>query len=342
MHTAQLQPLPPAPPGRSGWPWTAPPVAEPQQADTALPRISIVTPSYNQGQFLEEAIRSVLLQGYPNLEYHILDGGSSDESVTIIRRYAPWLTSWVSEPDGGQSAALNRGIARADGQLVGWLNSDDLLLPGALLRVGAYVAANPGCSFLTGDGSFVSPDRAAVEFQKQAAPYTLRDLLFYHCDRYLPQPAVFFARAAFAQVGGLDGQLHYAMDVDLWLRLRAVHTLHYIPATLAQLRRHADAKTWRDNERAMSEAQAVIGRHLGRLGLADRLRVRAGLRAVVARAVCNAGLASHFAQDRAGARRALARASAIWPPSALTPAGRRLALRLALPLWARKLAFHNP
>jgi glycosyltransferase involved in cell wall biosynthesis len=134
MRSPTLADLPAPPPGKTGWPWTV----ETKQlsavrSDGSLwPRISIVTPSYNQGQFIEETIRSVLLQGYPDLDYVVIDGGSSDESVDIIRKYQPWLSYWVSEKDRGQAHAINKGFARGTGSLGAYLNSDDTYLPGAL------------------------------------------------------------------------------------------------------------------------------------------------------------------------------------------------------------------
>src|SRR5262245_40106852 len=117
-----LHDLPAPPPGRDGWPWTDryPPLPESQLDGRPWPRVTIVTPSYNQGAFLEETIRSVLLQGYPNLEYAIVDGGSNDGSVEIIRKYADWLTFWVSEPDSGQSSAIERGFSQTTGEILGW------------------------------------------------------------------------------------------------------------------------------------------------------------------------------------------------------------------------------
>src|SRR5436190_18724174 len=126
MRTPRLSEIPPPPPGKTGWPWneeTPPPEIMPD--DRALPRVSIITPSFNQGRFIEETIRSVLLQGYPNLEYIIIDGGSTDDSLEIIRKYDPWITLWVSEKDRGQSHAINKGLSKATGEILCWLNSDD-------------------------------------------------------------------------------------------------------------------------------------------------------------------------------------------------------------------------
>lgn len=137
VNQEQVDCFPPPPLGKEGWPWGANPEKVPSltQCGKPWPKISIVTPSYNQGPFLEETIRSVLLQGYPNLEYIIMDGGSTDNSVEIIKKYEPWLTSWVSEKDNGQADAIHRGFMMATGELIAWQNSDDYYLPGALHAV---------------------------------------------------------------------------------------------------------------------------------------------------------------------------------------------------------------
>ncbi len=137
MRCPALRELPPPPPGKTGWPWTeaSPDLPDMTQDGRPWPRVSIVTPSYNQGLLIEKTIRSVLLQGYPNLEYIIIDGGSTDGTVQVIREYSPWLTYSVSEPHKGQSAVINRGFLHSTADILGWLNSDDHYMPGAIQKI---------------------------------------------------------------------------------------------------------------------------------------------------------------------------------------------------------------
>ena len=158
MRCPTLNELPPPLPGRTGWPWTeeCPQLPDTMPDASLWPRVSIVTPSYNQGQFVEETIRSVLLQGYPHLEYMVVDGGSIDQSVQIIRKYEPWLAFWVSEKDNGQSHAINKGWRRAQGDIIAYLNSDDRLEVGALRCVAEMFVAQPGLAVVYGDRNMVN------------------------------------------------------------------------------------------------------------------------------------------------------------------------------------------
>jgi glycosyltransferase involved in cell wall biosynthesis len=339
-----LDKLPPPPAGYHGWPWTAaPPPLPPLMPDgSAWPAMSIVTPSYNQGQFIEATIRSVLLQGYPNLEYVVIDGGSNDESVAIIRKYAPWLAHWVSEPDGGQSDAIIKGMRRASGTICNWLNSDDLLLPGALKRVALFFAENPDYVFLTSDGTTVDASAGRVEFFRRCGPYSFADLLRYHRGIYLPQPGTFYYREAFFEAGALERSLYYTMDLDLWLRLRNRYRLGYVAGSLAVTRHHDDAKTWRGNEAAMREVCMVIQRYMYKLGIARRIQLLLELRRFLARVVCQSGLRAYFAEQYPEARRALIRAWILFPPVLAERVGLQLVLRLVLPLRLRRLIFTRP
>jgi len=253
------------PPGKTGWPWTE---ESPQLSDTMpdgrpWPQVSVVTPSYNQEQFVEETIRSVLLQGYPNLEYIIIDGGSIDESVEIIRKYADWLAYWVSEPDRGQTDALNKGFARAHGEIVAWLNSDDTYEPGTLRRVAqefgedqARVVIYGNCNFVDENGSFLDITRTPHVTYNSLIRYWRRNAL-------LAQPAVFFRRKVLEKVGPLNCDLRFVMDYDLWLRIAREHKFHRIEHTLANYRLHSESKTNRGWTAFAPEFDAVSRQHWG-------------------------------------------------------------------------------
>lgn len=307
-----------------------------------LPRITLVTPSFNQASFLETALRSVLAQNYPDLEYIVMDGGSTDGSVEILRRYQEHFAYWTSEPDGGQSDALNRGFARATGTVLGWLNSDDLLLPEALHAVGAYFAAHPECHFLTGDGVFVNADDTREVFVAQGAAYTFNDLLHYYADNYLPQPAVFFSPEAFQRAGGLDTSLHYVMDVDLWLRMRRNFALHYLPRRLAKMRLHDMAKSQHQGQAASRAVVQVTQRYWTSVGFLQRVRIFFGLRRMLAREACQFGLIRASRNDLGAGWRAL-RDALGWDPFILaSPVAQRLCARLCLPGSLRRRLLRVP
>ncbi len=204
-----------------------------------LPRVSIITPSYNQAQFLEQTIRSVLDQNYPNLEYWVIDGGSTDGSLEIIQKYAEKLAGWVSEPDRGQAEGINKGLARATGDIVAWLNSDDVYYPGAVEAAVEALDANPQVSFVFSDVESI--DEAGKPFHRMRyGHWGLADLMRF---RIIGQPAVFIRRTYLAQTGLLDPSYHYLLDHHLWLRLAALAEPAYVPGELwAAARMHASAK----------------------------------------------------------------------------------------------------
>lgn len=307
-----------------------------------LPRITLVTPSYNQAAFLEMAIQSVILQAYPNLEYIVMDGGSADGSIEILRRYEKQFAYWTSAHDAGQSDALNRGFARATGAIFGWLNSDDLLLPNALQTVGAYFGAHPECDFLTGDGVFINADNTRELYVARGAAYTFDELLEFYNDKYLPQPSVFFSRVAFEQVGGLDVSLHYAMDLDLWLRIRQQFELHSIPHRLSLLRVHPAAKGEQREQPTLRVVAQVTSRYWDHVSRMRRAQIFWGLRRMRAHKYCAQGLADVLQGDRRAAWSALGSAIAQDPFTMVSDKGRPLLARLVLPMALRRRILHAP
>jgi len=212
------------------------------------PKISIVTPSYNQGRFLEETIRSVLLQNYPNLEYIIMDGGSTDHSVEIIRRYESQIAYWESAKDNGQSHAINKGFALATGDVLAYLNSDDAYTPGTLMKVGNIFSNAPHCVFLYGRSVPIDADSAIKDQQRFITQKTLdrgfRPNLLRYCINYLPQPSCFWRRCVYEAIGGMDESMHLIMDYDYWLRvMNAGFRIQYVQEDLSFFRYHRDART---------------------------------------------------------------------------------------------------
>jgi glycosyltransferase involved in cell wall biosynthesis len=220
----------------------------------------VVTPSLDQARFVEATLRSVLLQGYPALEYVVVDGGSKDGSADLIRRYAPWLTSWVSEPDRGQGDAINKGLRRATGSIVGWLNSDDRLLPGALLGVARAAAARPDAVAWAGRCRSVGP-RGNLVYPQVPRGLTREELADWGRAGQLSQPACFFTRAAAERVGLLDERLHYALDVDFWLKLAELGPICACDETWAEETLHAGAKTSAERGKSLAELHLVQLRH---------------------------------------------------------------------------------
>lgn len=203
-----------------------------------LPLVTIVTPSFNQAEYLEATIQSVLAQDYPNLEYILVDGGSSDGSLEIIEKYAHRLSWWVSEPDGGQADAINKGLRRARGEVVAWLNSDDLYLPGAIHTAVATLTANPELGMVFGDALTIDSQGHPLN-KLTFGEWGLPELMRF---RIICQPAVFMRRVALEQAGYLDETFHFMLDHQLWLRIAGNSKILNIPSFLAAARHHPAAK----------------------------------------------------------------------------------------------------
>jgi len=270
MRCPKLSEIPPPPVGKTGWPWT---VENPQLPDAMLdgrpwPCISIVTPSYNQGRFIEETIRSVLLQGYPDLEYIIIDGESTDNSVEIVKKYEPWLTYWVSEKDRGQAHAINKGIERSAGRIFNWINSDDVVAQGALREVATLFAKENGDCVAGLVVNFSSPDDI------QAIPnanLTAAGMITAVPDLSFHQPGIWLLRERLLGCGGIDEAFCYVFDWDLIIRyLFLAEKVSYTDQTLVYFRLHPRSKTlsnpghWEEKEavlRKLQVDQKFVGLH---------------------------------------------------------------------------------
>lgn len=261
------------------WPWNynLPRLPDVMPSGRPWPKISVVTVSFNHGQFVEETIRSVLGQNYPNLEYIVVDGGSTDETPSILSRYKDELSYWISEPDNGQSNALNKGFRRATGDILAWLNSDDRYLPHTLARVA--IAFDTYQSDMVVGGCQMIQDYRTSPFQThrsrfpigQVVPLPLKNLLdidnCWHKGDFFYQPEVFWTRDLWQKSGGqLDESLFYSMDYDLWARMAQEHaTLVHVPDALALYRVHSDQKTFGDDVPYLPELKGVSDRYKARL-----------------------------------------------------------------------------
>jgi glycosyltransferase involved in cell wall biosynthesis len=226
-----------------------------------LPRITVVTPSYNQAPYLEQTILSVLSQEYPNLEYMVIDGGSTDGSVEVIEKYRDHLAFWCSEPDRGQSHAINKGFAKATGDILAWLNSDDYYRPGALGTIGEFYRNSPQTALVYGDYYVLYPDGRSILKPKIAFDWKI--CLYSYL--MIPQPSAFWRRVAYEEVGGLREDLQYAMDYDFFLRL-ARHFpagIHHLKIPLSTFRVHQESKSVSLKDRFAHEGSELRASYTG-------------------------------------------------------------------------------
>jgi len=268
MLCPTLNELPPPPPDKTGWPWTeeSPQLLGAMPDGKSWPKISIVTPSYNQGQYLEETIRSVLLQNYPNLEYIIIDGGSSDNSVEVIKKYEKWLSYWVSEPDRGQSHAINKGLKIVKGEIIGWLNSDDVYMRGAISTAVEYLLSDHQIAMIYGDCTQTDNASRKISYYK-SENYNRNTLIkWWRKSNYIPQPTVFLRKSVFNEVGYLNEKLRFCMDYDLWLRIGEKHLkIFYVPRAIANYRITDTSKTGSQLPLFFHEFEEISKRHWGKI-----------------------------------------------------------------------------
>lgn len=240
---------------------------------SSLPRITVITPSFNQGGFLDRTIRSVLDQGYPNLEYFVIDGGSRDGSVETIRRYEKHLAGWISQPDRGQVDAINKGLASATGDIIAFLNSDDVYLPGTLRRVGERMGDGQ-TRWLVGDYVTIDArDRELARISPRRPDSFARYLM--HASGFIPQPSSFWSADLFARHGWFDPALHYCFDYEFNCRLLAAgETPAIVGDTLAAFRLHPASKGCSRPLSFGLERLEVARRYECRLPLRERIALR--------------------------------------------------------------------
>jgi glycosyltransferase involved in cell wall biosynthesis len=222
-------------------------------------RISIVTPSYNQGDYLEETLESVLSQGIPGLELIVMDGGSTDQSVEILRKYERHLSYWQSQPDGGQTQAIREGFRRATGDVLAWINSDDRYEPGTLAKVQREFETHPQLELLYGDYSLVYPDGRRVAKPKISFDFNMS----LHAFLMIPQPSSFWTRRLYEAVGGLNPRYQYAFDYDFFLRVgkhleHRPEAIRHVQDLWSLFRVHGESKSVSLQERFMPEYEEIL------------------------------------------------------------------------------------
>ncbi|HYM86683.1 MAG TPA: glycosyltransferase family 2 protein [Pseudoxanthomonas sp.] len=254
--------LPPPSAAQAGWPWQSGAALAIREPTGGWPRLTVVTPSYNQAPYLERTIRSVLLQGYPHLEYIVIDGGSSDGSVEIIRKYERWIAFWVSEPDHGQAGAINKGLKRATGDWLAWQNSDDMFYPGAFAAVALRGVSKPDADLIIGNINLIDEDDRVLSDQRFVRP-TFKALLAE--GMVLTNQAAFWRRSVHEQIGWLKEEMVCAFDYEWFLRVLEQRRADHIDSVLGGFRIHRQAKSTMISARCREEReQAVGGRRLPR------------------------------------------------------------------------------
>ncbi len=222
------------------------------------PLVTIVTPSFNQGHFIRQTIESVLTQDYPHIEYIVMDGGSTDDTAKVAGDYAGRLT-FISEKDRGQSHAINKGFRMARGEIVAWINSDDILLPGAVSHAVAAFERKPALGAVYGEGYLIDYDGKVTSRFPATEPFNLWKLVY--ASDYVLQQTVYFRRAIFGEIGYIDETLHYGLDWELLIRIGKRYGMEYIPEYMGSLREYDAAKTFSGGHKRFRELAGILRKH---------------------------------------------------------------------------------
>ncbi len=242
------------------------------------PKISVVVPSFNQGRYIEQTLCSVIYQNYPNLELIVIDGGSADDSVEIIQDYRRRIAYWVSEPDGGQTQGLIKGFHHATGDILCWLNADDMHEPHTLEVAAKFFTANPRARFVYGNATWIDREGQVLRYRREMEYYRW---LWLYAYNYIPQPASFWRRDLYEEVGGLDSQYTLTMDADLFARIARVARLCHLDIPLARFRYYPEQRNRAYRTRSDEEQYDILCRELNReVGGVEKIVMRCLARSV--------------------------------------------------------------
>lgn len=225
---------------------------------TTLPKISVVVPSFNQAKYLELTLQSILDQGYPELELIVIDGGSKDESPEIIRKYEQYMKFWCSEPDGGQTQGIIKGLSHATGEILCFLNSDDLFEPGSLRDVGEYFATHPKVDAVFGDTLWIGPEGNVLREQKEI-PFNR--FLWLYTYNYIPGMSMFWRRGIYDRSGGFNPAFQLSFDADLWIRFSDLGTIKHVARQWSRMRFYPEQKNRRLREQSDREDLLIRSRY---------------------------------------------------------------------------------